>query len=78
MWATFKALRYKEFGLNLSAREVVLPSSLRLTDSVKHSSNTSNIAAYNIVNTRFKVMRIHMACSTITTRLTEVSRTRAI
>ena len=33
---TFTALKYKELGLLISAREVDLPISLRLTDSVKH------------------------------------------
>ena len=36
MWAPFTALKYKELGLLISAREVDLPVSLRLTDSVKH------------------------------------------
>ena len=36
MWAPFAALRYNELGLLISAREVGLPISLRLTDSVKH------------------------------------------
>ena len=36
MWAPFTALKYKELGLLISAREVDLPISLRLTDSVKH------------------------------------------
>ena len=36
MWAPFTALRYTEKGLLISAREVDLPMSLRLTDSVKH------------------------------------------
>ena len=35
-WAPFAALRYKELGLLICAREVGLPISLRLTDSVKH------------------------------------------
>ena len=35
-WAPFRALRYIELGLLISAREVGLPSSLTLTDSVKH------------------------------------------
>ena len=35
-WAPFTALKYKELGLLISAREVDLPISLRLTDSVKH------------------------------------------
>ena len=34
--APFTALRYKELGLLISAREVDLPISLRLTDSIKH------------------------------------------
>ena len=34
--APFTALKYKELGLLISAREVDLPISLRLTDSVKH------------------------------------------
>ena len=34
-WAPFTALRYKELGLLISAREVGLPISLRLTDSIK-------------------------------------------
>ena len=33
---SFTALRYKELGLLISAREVGLFISLRLTDSVKH------------------------------------------
>ena len=36
MWAPFTALKYEELGLLISAREVDLPISLRLTDSVKH------------------------------------------
>ena len=36
MWAPFTALKYKELGLPISAREVDLPISLTLTDSVKH------------------------------------------
>ena len=36
MWAPFTALSYKELGLLISAREVGLPISLRLTASVKH------------------------------------------
>ena len=36
MWAPFTALRYKDLGLLVSAREVGLPIFLRLTDSVKH------------------------------------------
>ena len=36
MWASFTALKYKELGLLISAREVGLPISLILTDSVKH------------------------------------------
>ena len=36
MWAAFTALRYKDQRLLISAREVCLPISLRLTDSVKH------------------------------------------
>ena len=36
IWAPFTALKYKELGLLISAREVDLPISLRLTDSVKH------------------------------------------
>ena len=36
MWAPFTALKYKELGLLISAREGGLPISLRLTDSVKH------------------------------------------
>ena len=35
-WAPFTALRYKELGLLISVREVGLPLSLRLTDSVRH------------------------------------------
>ena len=35
MWAPFTALKYKELGLHIFAREVDLPISLRLTDSVK-------------------------------------------
>ena len=35
MWAPFTALKYKELGLLISAREVDLPISLGLTDSVK-------------------------------------------
>ena len=34
-WSPFTALRYKELGLLISAREVGLSISLRLTDSVK-------------------------------------------
>ena len=36
MWAPFTALKYKELELLISAREVELPISLRLTDSIKH------------------------------------------
>ena len=36
MWAPFTALRYKELRLRISALEIRLPSSFRLTDSVKH------------------------------------------
>ena len=36
MSAPFTALKYKELGLLIFAREVDLPISLRLTDSVKH------------------------------------------
>ena len=36
MRAPFTALKYEELGLHISAREVDLPISLRLTDSVKH------------------------------------------
>ena len=36
MWAPFTALKYKELGLLISAREVDLPISLELTDSIKH------------------------------------------
>ena len=35
-WAPLTAIRYKELGLLISAREVGLPISLTLTDSVKH------------------------------------------
>ena len=35
-WAPITALKYKEQGLLISAREVGLPISLRLTDTVKH------------------------------------------
>ena len=35
-WAPFTALRYKELGQLNSAREVVLPVPLRLTDSTRH------------------------------------------
>ena len=35
MWAPFTALRYKQLGLLISVRELDLPISLRLTDSVK-------------------------------------------
>ena len=35
VWAPFTALKYKEQGLLNSARDVGLPISLRLTDSVK-------------------------------------------
>ena len=34
--APFTALRHEELGLLISAREVDLPISLRLTDSIKH------------------------------------------
>ena len=36
MWAPFTALKYKELGLLISAREIDSPISLRLTDSIKH------------------------------------------
>ena len=36
MWAPFTALKYKELGLLISAREVDLLTSLRLTVSAKH------------------------------------------
>ena len=36
MWAPFTALRNKELGIHISAGEVGLPISLRVTDSVKH------------------------------------------
>ena len=35
-WAPFRALKHKELGLLISAREAGLPISLRPTDSVKH------------------------------------------
>ena len=35
-WAPFTALRCQELELLISTREVGLPISLRLTDSVKH------------------------------------------
>ena len=42
MWAPFTALRYIELRLLISTREVDLPISLRLTDSViKHKERTS-------------------------------------
>ena len=37
----FTGLRYKKLGLLISAREVSLPSSLRLTDAIKQRRNTS-------------------------------------
>ena len=61
MWAPFTALRYTEQGLLISAREVDLPISLGLTDSViKHRERTSitNITVIKKCSTGVK--GIHM------------------
>ena len=58
MWAPFTALRYKELGLLISAREVDLPISLRLTDSVKHERCIMFITVINTSSTG--VNGIHM------------------
>ena len=60
-WAPFTALRYKELGLPISAREVDLPISLRLTDSVvKHTRRTSITNITVIKKCSTVVKGIHM------------------
>ena len=64
MWAPFTALRYIELELLISAREVGLPISLRLTDSViKHKRRTSFLITV-VKNYSTGVRDIHMVYST--------------
>ena len=74
MWAPFTALKYEELGLLISAREVDLPISLRLTDSVKHKERTSIITVYKKHSTG--VNGIHIVY--LTNRLTVTTRVLSI
>ena len=69
MWAPFTALRYVELELLNSTREVDLPMSLRLTDSVKQYAITSFITLVNSNSTG--VFNLHIVL--LTNRGTMVS-----